>query len=587
MTTRTALRSAWRLLAGAGLGLALGACQPEAAKPAQPVQPVASAAWTGFVNDWIESDLKANPSSAFYNGREDYAGLLPDWSEEGLKAEIARLHEWKARAEAFDPASLDDAQKFERSYFIAVLDGSLFWREAANWPHKNPTWYGLDPGPYLDRPYADLPKRMADYTRWASNIPTAAKQIKANITGAIPKAYVDIAKHTYKPMAGFLKSDVPKVFASVTDKALQAEFRKQNAAAIAAFEDLDRHFDTLRKSEVDDFAMGPDLFAKMLYANERVDVPLDELERIGREDLKRNQDAMAKACAEFAPGKTIPECVAIEEARKPEGGDVVGYARKQLVDLRTFIIDHDVVTVPGEEEAVVKQSPPYNAQNGAYIDPSPPFAKNLPAYYNIAAPDPSWPKKKQLDYIPGKANLLFTSVHEVWPGHFLQFLHSNRASSMFGKVYVGYAFAEGWAHYAEEMMWDKGFGGDAETHIGQLSNATLRNVRFLSAIGMHTRGMTLEQSKKMFIEEGYQDEGTAEQQAARGAYDPAYLNYTLGKLMIRRLREDWCATHPELSKEGDPKACWKPFHDAFLAFGGPPIPLVRGAMMKQPAKAVF
>ena len=156
--------------------------------------------------------------------------------------------------------------------------------------------------------------------------------------------------------------------------------------------DLDKHFTSLRKTQVDDFAMGADLFAKMLYANERVDAPLDELERIGREDLKRNQDAMAKECAIYAPGKTIMECVAIEESHKPEGGDFVGYARKQLVDLRQFVIDHDVVTVPGEELAMVKQSPPYNAQNGAYIDPSPPFAKNLPAFYNIAAPDPTWSK---------------------------------------------------------------------------------------------------------------------------------------------------------------------------------------------------
>jgi uncharacterized protein (DUF885 family) len=588
MTSRLRNNRSWRLLAGAAIALAFAACSPAAEKAAEPAKPVASAEWTQLVNDFIDDDSKANPSAAFYNGREEYAGILPNWSEDGLKAEIARLHDWKSKAEAVDAATLDDAQKFERDYFIAVLDGALFWRETADWPHKNPTWYNLDPGVYLDRPYADLPKRMADYSKWASNIPAAAEQIKANLKGPLPKAYIDMALHTYKPMAEFLKSDVPKVFESVKDEAVRAEFDKQNAAAIAAFNDLDTYFTGLRKTQVEDFAMGPELFAKMIYANERVDAPLDELERIGREDLKRNQEAMAKECATYAPGKSIIECVKIEESHKPEGGDVVAYARKQLVDLRQFVIDHNVVTVPGEEEAMVKQSPPYNAQNGAYIDPSPPFAKNLPAFYNIAAPDPTWPKKKQEDYISGKANLLFTSVHEVWPGHFLQFLHSNRAASMFGKVYVGYAFAEGWAHYAEEMMWDEGLGaGDPETHIGQLYNATLRNVRFLSAIGMHTKGMTLDESKKMFIEEGYQDEGTADQQAARGAYDPAYLNYTMGKLMIRKLRDDWCAAHPELVTGNDPKTCCKPFHDAFLAYGGPPIPLVRGAMMKEAPKAVF
>jgi uncharacterized protein (DUF885 family) len=182
-------------------------------------------------------------------------------------------------------------------------------------------------------------------------------------------------------------------------------------------------------------------------------------------------------------------------------------------------------------------------------------------------------------YIPGEKDLLFTSVHEVWPGHFLNFLHSNRSRFTFGKVFVGYAFAEGWAHYTEELMWEAGLGqGDAETHIGQLSNALLRDCRLLSAIGLHTRGMTQEESRRLFVEQCYQDEGNARQQAARGTYDPAYLNYTMGKLMIRRLRDDWTA-----SRGGRP--AWKAFHDQFLSYGGPPIPLVREQMMGTRAAA--
>jgi uncharacterized protein (DUF885 family) len=175
--------------------------------------------------------------------------------------------------------------------------------------------------------------------------------------------------------------------------------------------------------------------------------------------------------------------------------------------------------------------------------------------------------------LPGAADLLFTSVHEVWPGHFLNFLHSNRASSKFGQVFVGYAFAEGWAHYTEEMMLDAGLGeGNPEMQIGQLSNALLRNVRYLSAIGLHTKGMTMEESERMFREEGFQDPGNARQQAARGTYDPAYLNYTMGKLMILKLWKDWSER-----QGGEPS--WKQFHDAFLSYGGPPIPLVRRAML--------
>ena len=182
--------------------------------------------------------------------------------------------------------------------------------------------------------------------------------------------------------------------------------------------------------------------------------------------------------------------------------------------------------------------------------------------------------------MPGEADLLFTSVHEVWPGHFLN-SSIHRSTFTFGKVFVGYAFAEGWAHYTEEMMRVAGVGGGGdEVVIGQLSNALLRDCRFLSAIGMHTGRITQEQSYRMFRDQCFQDEGNARQQAARGTYDPAYLNYTMGKLMIRKLRDDWVASRGE-------RAAWKAFHDKFLSYGGPPIPLVRQQMMGGPAKAVF
>jgi uncharacterized protein (DUF885 family) len=168
---------------------------------------------------------------------------------------------------------------------------------------------------------------------------------------------------------------------------------------------------------------------------------------------------------------------------------------------------------------------------------------------------------------------MFTSAHEVWPGHFLQFLHANRAPSKFGQVFVGYAYAEGWAHYTEEMMWEAGLGeGSPEMHIGQLQAALLRDARFLSAIGLHTKGMTVAQSEKLFQQWAFADAGSADQQARRGTFDPAYLNYTMGKLMIRKLRADWTATRGG-------RAAWHDFHDAFLQYGGPPIPLVRRAML--------
>jgi hypothetical protein len=312
----------------------------------------------------------------------------------------------------------------------------------------------------------------------------------------------------------------------------------------------------------------------MLRSTERVDLSLDTLEARGKADLERNLAMLRNACHEFARGAPLRRCVERVNAHKPAQGAVAA-ARAQLDTLEEFVRSADIVSIPGREKALVRESPPYRRFNPAYIDIPGPYEKNIPSIYYIAPPDPAWSAAEQAAYVPGVAGLLFISVHEVWPGHFLNFLHSNRAGSRFGQVFVGYAFAEGWAHYTEEMMVEYGLGqDDPEVHIGQLTNALLRNVRFLSAIGLHTKGMTVAESERMFREQAFQDPGNARQQAARGTYDPAYLNYTLGKLMIQKLREDWTRDR------GGPQA-WKQFHDAFLSYGGPPIPLVRRAMLGQ------
>ncbi len=270
-------------------------------------------------------------------------------------------------------------------------------------------------------------------------------------------------------------------------------------------------------------------------------------------------------------------------------------------------------SIPNDDQALVAEAPPYNRNNAAFIQVPGPYDKGVAATYNIAPPDPKWSKAEQLEYIPSEATLLFTSVHEVWPGHFLQFLHSNSNPDKLEALWVGYAFAEGWAHYCEEMMYEEGLGkGDPEMHIGQIEDALLRDVRLLSSIGLQTEGWTVAQSEKMFREQAFQDPGNARQQAARGTYDPAYLNYTLGKLMIRKLRTDWVAkmqnggsapqatgaaapatpapsaamtgpamTGPSMSgaTAGGDLALWHDFHDKFLSYGGPPIPLVRKEMV--------
>ncbi len=565
--------------------LVVSGCRVSSAPEGGNAQASAQAAdWPGFVNSFIEASFRANPGFAVQQGRHEYDGQIADLSPQAINAEVDRLKKAIADAQGFADDKLAPEQRFERDYLVAVAKGQLFWIDptGADQLHHNPASYlgFVDPSVYITVPYAPKEQRLKAYIKFLQNVPRATEQMRANIQVPMATSFVDYAQKAFGGFVQYYPGDGMAAWKGVGTPEDQQALKTATDNAVKAMKDTVAWVESQRATAKPNFALGKAKFQRMLADTEMVTTPVEQLEQIGRADLASNQKLLGQACSRYAPGQTIEACMAKMSANKPRGGAVSG-ARAQLAGLKQFIQQHDIVTIPGPEEAKVEEAPPYNRQNFAYINIPGPYEKNLPSVYYIAPPDPSWPKAEQDAFVPGQADLLFTSVHEVWPGHFLNFLHANRSKNMFGRVFVGYAFAEGWAHYTEEMMRVEGVGGGTdETMIGQLSNALLRDCRFLSAIGMHTGSMTQQQSFDLFRNQCYQDPGNAKQQAARGTYDPAYLNYTMGQLMIRKLRDDWAASR------GGQKA-WKAFHDQFLSYGGPPIPLVRQQMMGGKAEAVF
>lgn len=565
------------------LSLSAAACASSRARPAAPQVAAVSAGtrWPELVSDFVEWFMRSHPASAVSLGRHEYDGQLPDFSRAGVERVVTELQHLRERTQAFPEGELDADQRFERAYLLSRIDTELFWLRDAREPFTNPSFYfdaGLDPSTYVNTPYAAPEVRLRAFIAYAQKIPAALAQIRANLQLPLPRTFIAYATAGFSGFAQFYRDDVPRAFAQVQAPELQAQLTAAIEPAARAMTELSSWLESEKARATDTFALGPERFARMLEQTERVDTPLPQLLALGQQDLERNQRALAEACAQYAPGVSVASCVERSARDKPSAGAVAG-AREQLSMLRQFIVDHQIVSIPDPQIALVAEAPAYRRQNFAYIDIPGPYEKNLPSVYYIAPPDPSWSRAEQDAYVPSKADLMFTSVHEVWPGHFLQFLHSNRAPTRFEQIFVGYAFAEGWAHYAEELMIEEGLAqGDPALHIGQLLNALLRNVRFVCAIGLHTQGMTVETCENLFREQAHQDAGNARQQAARGTYDPAYLNYTLGKLLLRKLRSDWRAEHP-----GQPLS---EFHDAVLGAGGPPIPLLRARLLTQPSAAL-
>jgi uncharacterized protein (DUF885 family) len=509
-------------------------------------------------------------------GMHKFDGKLPDDSPAGLKERITFLHDARARLEKFPAAQLSDDARFERDVFVMKLRSALFALEVRRTPWREPLYYvgALGLMTYTSRDYAPVDERARAIVTLCHGAHAYLEQARANLEPSLPRPSLGMAMQVIGGQITFNQKDAVEALAGITDPQLKADVEKglaELSTELGAFRD---ELKSRMPKGTDDFALGEAGFLQMLEETEGIKTDLATLERAGRADLERNLKAIEAAAKELAPDKSTHDAIELARADHLAPDQAIAVGREQVTMLRKFLETHPIVTLPSNEQAEVRESPPFMRANFASINQPGPFEKRaLPSFYFISPPDPKWPEAEQRAYVPSREVLLFTTVHEVWPGHFLDRLHRERLQSRILKSFGSYAANEGWAHYTEEMMWDAGVAGkDPRAHIAQLLQALMRDARFLSAIGLHAKGMTVAESHKLFVEQAFQDEGTAKQQSMRGTIDPMYLNYTLGKLMIRKLRADWQAKKGVAFNEKD-------FHDRFLTYGDAPLPLTRRAML--------
>lgn len=533
----------------------------------------------------LDDHFSRHPGAAVEVGLHEHDGKVRDVSAAGLGAEIEALVAARAELEGIDPSTLEPMARAERGTLLVAVRGALFELQTRRAPWRNPMFYlgDLNLTPYIARDYAPLPQRAKAVVAVANAAASHLQHAQANLEAALPRPWIDTALLQVRGTITFVEADVPAALAGL-DEAGKAEL---DAALAKMLESL-RGYEAFLVARLDaattDYALGPDLFVQMLRETQGIDIDLERLRALGEADLERNLEAMRSAAAEIDGKQKIARVIAKVTNEKPKAGEVLQVASEQATQMRAFVIDRKIATIPTEDAAVVKESPPFMRWNAAFLDPSGPFETGgLPSFYYISPPDPKWPKKEQKAYIPGTTDLLFITIHEVWPGHFLHGLHVRTRPSKVLKSFWNYATGEGWAHYAEEMMWDAGVSDDPKVHVGQLQNALLRNVRYLSAIGLHTGEMTVEQSLAMFRDKAFQDEANARQQAVRGTFDPMYLSYTLGKLVIRKLQSDWAAKR---KGNGQPVTL-QAFHDELLSYGAAPLPVIREAMLGPDAGPVL
>ena len=532
------------------------------------------------------------PTNGTLVGYHQYDTQLENFSRKNIDAEIAALKSFEQRIEAIHPDA--DAANFvprsDREIVLANIHSQLLTLETIRPWEKNADNYSSTcaNGAFvlMERKFASPNERLRSLIAREKQMPALLNEARVNLKNP-PHIFTEIAIEQLPDIISFFEHDVPLAFADANDPALKTEFAQTNAAVIAGLKSYLNWLksDVLARSN-GDFRIGAQTFSTKLKYDEMVDIPLDKLLEIARADMRKNQDHFKQVAHELEPTKE-PSAV-LEDLGKqhPAPGQLMDAFRATFDGLVSFIRTHHILTIPSDVRPIVEETPPFmRATTFASMDTPGPFeAHATEAYFNVTLPEKSMTPAQVEGYMHSFniGTVISTAVHEAYPGHYVQFLWLPQAPSKVRKLLGANTNVEGWAHYTEQMMLDNGYGQPGSgakdereakfLRLGQLQDALLRNARFIVGIEMHTGKMSIEQAEDFFQKEGYQSKETAVVETKRGAGDPTYLYYTLGKLQIMKLRDD------VKKKEGAAFSLEK-FHDDFLKQGFPPIKIVREAML--------
>jgi uncharacterized protein (DUF885 family) len=535
-----------------------------------------------------EVRFRFDPVEATAQGFHQFDRQLSSQSRTEIDQEIAALKKSGAEVEQFGSLGLSPVAFSDRELLLGVIRGSLLDLDTIRLWEKDPDRYSSQVTyaifVIMARNFAPPEDRLKSVIDRERAIPAVFASARRNLKNP-PRIYTEIALEQLPGIASFFRTDVPKAFEKVTNSALLADFRKTNQAVLDALDSYQKFLknDLLPRSN-GDFRIGAENYRLKLLYEQMVDTPLDRLLEIGYQDLRRNQDALQRVSRDIDPKRNSSQILDDLEKDHPPAGSLLETFRNTLGSLRTFITQHNIVTIPSMVLPIVEETPPFmRALTTASMDTPGPFEKVAKeAFFNVTLPEPSWPQKQVEEYLEdfNRGTIVSTAVHEVYPGHYTQFLWIQQAPSTVRKLLGASSNSEGWAHYCEQMLLDEGYGGgDKKLRLGQLQDALLRDARFIAGIQMHTGKMTREQAVEFFVKEGHQPRPIAEKEAKRGTSDPTYLVYTLGKLEILKLREDY-------RRQQGAAFRLEKFHNAFLQQGYPPIKIVRRALLGSDSPAL-
>lgn len=535
--------------------------------------------------------FKFNPTQGTAAGFHQYDTQLENYSKASIDEQIAVLQDQKKKFDALKAPQLSQRAAADRDLVLNDINSRLLtFQDIRTW-EKNPDLYssGVTNSIFviMARTFAPPEQRLKSTIAREKQIPAVFQAARQNLKNP-PPIYVDVAMEQVPGIISFFQKDVPEAFKAVKDPALLKQFQAANQQVIASLQQYQQWMEKdLKPRAHGDFRIGAENYRKKLLYDEMVDIPLDRLLEIGMANLRQNQQQFKEVAAKIDPKKTPQQILEELEKDHPAPDKLLQTFRDTLRGLRDYVETKHIARVPSQVLPIVEETPPFaRALTFASMDTPGPFEKVAKeAFFNVTLPEPTWTPQQIEEHMEAfnRGTIISTAVHEVYPGHYTQFLWVPEAPSKVRKLLGCSSNAEGWAHYSEQMMLDEGYGRTPNTdldhdtaflklRLGQLQDALLRNARYIVGIKMHTGKMTFDEGVAFFEKEGYQSHMNSLRETKRGTSDPTYLVYTLGKLEILKLRDDY------KKKMGD-KFSLEQFHDDFLKQGFPPVKLVREALM--------
>jgi len=547
-----------------------------------------------LAEEYIQGYLAWRPQAGTALGFHQYDGKVTDFSKASLDGELARLQSFDRRLAELEASHLSPQASYDYRILRNAIKREIFSFDQMQIYSQNPMTYAgvLDVNIYVKRNFAPFEDRVRSITAILNQAPKIFAAARANLAESLPRPQIEIALDQANGAVDFLSKDLVDALKQIKDEKIMAEFKSADDRAI---EELRSYVNYLKEQKTakanDRYGLGRERYSKLLEYGEMVTLAPEQLLEIGMRELHQKQEVFAETAKEIDSGKKPIEVFQAIQKDHPTEQKLIPDTAKDLEMIRQFLIDHKIISLPSPVRAQVTETPQYlRATSFASMDTPGPFeTKATEAYYYVTPPESNWTAQQKEEWLSA-FNYYTTdivSIHEVYPGHYVQFLHLNASpAAKLEKIFNSYAFVEGWAHYTEQMMVDEGFGASASPapsseekikaakyRLAQADEALLRLCRFCVSIKMHCQGMTVDEATKFFQDNCYYEQKPARQEALRGAFDPEYLYYSLGKLEIFKLREDY-------RKQEGAGFTLQQFHDEMLRHGAPPIRLLREVMLK-------